>query len=479
MDLAKVNELWPGRTVSKIEDAFRVDVTLGDRRIVADTHLFGKVTIVPYSSDEHATDASGYQVGRGDAVLSTYFPPGEIGISIEHHRPEYRTLSLEDADAMMMKEHFKLQDSHIGILVGVQRGAAPGVITLNNPQSFEDGRLGDAYSPRIYLRPAYPWYLGPDRQQQFRDNIRTMALGFNAVSDFPSDYNGGDPLAARNPAEVREYVRQMIRAIGGDEAAREWFKQPEHMLYCSEFAFLSHSAGLIVPLNEHSITDLAGAEWWKKFAAQVNTHNAGKSSAFTELNQNPNAKLVPLALADDSLQPAGTYAPLGNNDASLLAFRPMTTADIFEQFMALNFPRSLLGENLGQIQASIFQRFQPGLLELMAMNELDPSDPRRRAVQDLFDRITVVVAKDYGNYAAFRTALEPLLQEARTLSGPRDDSGVGLFVPPNLMHLVAMGRYKGGLLDLKYVGHGMHWSLLNRADLPPSAPPKKAPTREG
>jgi len=235
--------------------------------------------------------------------------------------------------------------------------------------------LAKACNPRVYLRPTYPWYLGNDRKTQFRDNIRTMALGFNAVSNFPDEYNGGDPLAARNPEQVREHVRQMIRGIAGDPEALAWFRDPEHMLYCSEFAHLSFSAGLIVPLNETAITELAGAKWWKKFAAQVTAHNAGRPSAFTQLNENPNADLVPLALAPADLKPAAAYAPIGDKDASLLAFRPMTMADIIESFMALHFPRDAMGESLAQVQASVFRQLRPGLLELMALSELPPSDP--------------------------------------------------------------------------------------------------------
>jgi hypothetical protein len=467
-DLEALNQMWLRDgvpPVTRIEDAFRVTVEIGDRTIEADTHLFGKVRVIPYATDDDAEDAKGNPVGRGDAILSTYFPPGEIGITVEHHRPEFRRFSLTgDENPEELKEHFKLQDSHVGLLIGVQRKGAPGVITLNNPQSFEDGGLGEPTHPRLYLSPSYPWYLGKDRKIEFRDNIRTMAMGFNAVSNFPEDYNGGDPLGARNPTEVREHVRRMVRAIGGDEASREWFRDPEHMLYCSEFAHVSFSAGLIVPLNEETITALAGAEWWRKFAREVEKHNAGQPSAFTELNSNPNAPLVTLALAPAGLKPAAEYAPPGSKDDEKLAFEPMTMADIIESFMVLHFPRSLLGENLASAQSLVFQKLQPALLEIMAMTELPPSDPQRLAVQSLFDRIAAVVGQEYPNYASFRSALAPLLAEARQMSGPRGDNGIGLFVPPPLMHLVAKGHHKGGLLGLDYVGHGLHWSILDRVE---------------
>jgi hypothetical protein len=471
INLGRVNELWTEEglpPVTRAEDAFRVVIDLGDKPLVVDTHLFGPLRVIPYADGDDTTDSQGLPVGRGDAVLSTYFPPGEIGVSVEHHRPRNRYLSFgQETGSDAIKEHFKLQDSHAGLLVGVQRDGSPGVVSLNNPQSFEDGGLGGESEPRIYLRPVYPWYLGRERQAEFRDNIRTMAMGFNAVSDFPEDYNGGDPLAARTPDEVREHVRRMVLAIAGDSESREWFLHPDHRLYCSEFAHLSFSAGLIVPLNEKTISGLAGPRWWKKFSREVEAHNAGEPSAFTELNQNPNARLIRLALAPASLKPAAEYAVLADRERSLLAFRPMTMADIIDHFMSLHFPRATMGEGLASTQTAVFQQLRPGLLEMMAMADLPDSDPQRRAVDELFDRLTAVVSQEHSGYAAFRAALQPLLDEARTMSGPRDGSGTGLFVPPHLLHLVAQGRHPGGLLGLEYVGHGLHWSVLDRVEPTP------------
>jgi hypothetical protein len=291
-----------------------------------------------------------------------------------------------------------------------------------------------------------------------------MVAGFNAVSNFPGDYNGGDPLAAHSPEHVVEHVTMMVRAIAGDADALAWFTEEAHMIYCAELAHVSFSAGLIVPLNATTIVPLVGQQTWDAFLEQVRLHNTGQPSAFTQTNDNPYARLVTLALAPEDLGPAASYAPADRaDDADRLAFEPMTMADIVEQFMRAHLPREVLGEQLAPIQGAVLQQMKPGLLESMGMDRLPATDPRRQAVDQLFDRIVAVVSTPHEDYAAFRAEIEPLMEEARTMTGPRDDSGVGLFVPPSTMHVIAQGHHPGGLLELEYVGHALHFSIVRPA----------------
>ena len=482
VDLARANQVWPGVTPAQsAEDLMRIAVTVGPRTIIADTHLFGvPVNVIPYDDTDNATDAAGTLVGRGDGVIAQYFAPGEFGIAVKHHRPQYRSLALDNGDPDAMKEHFKLQDTHIEIVVGVEdRDGAPGAITLNNPQTYPDasnpGRFGDDHYPMIFLKPVYPAYLDDAQRSAFNDNMRSMALGFNAVSNFPGNYNGGDPLAARSPDLVRTHVAQMVRAIAGDEEARLWFREPQNLIYCAELAFVSMSAGMIVPLNTSHIEPLVGPEVWSAFQEQVAMHNRGESSAFTSLNGNPRARHVLLTVAPDNLAPVSAYAPSGSGAENQLAFQPDTMADIVEQFLATHLPRRELGEELAPFQGAALLAMKPGLLEAMTLDQVPllsdedmanaPQDQlaaltARRQVEQLFMALVTTVSTDFGTYEEFRRNLEPLLGQARRVTGPRDGSGNGLFVPPSLMHVVAQGRHPAGLLGLSYVGHGFHYSMV-------------------
>jgi len=311
------------------------------------------------------------------------------------------------------------------------------------------------------------------QQQQFLDNIRAMLVGFNAVSNFPGDYNGGDPLAARTPEKVREHVGMMVRAIGGDPEAEAFFADKANAIYCAELAHVATSAGLLVPLNAATLVPMVGQDAWDKFVAEVNKHGTAEESAFVRLNDNKRVALVQIGLAPDDLQPMPEYAAaeLLGAERAKLAFQPMTMADIVEQFLRTHVPREQLGESLAPVQGQLLQQMKPGLLEAMAMDALPESDPRRAAVEALFSRLVQVVSTPYGSYLEFRGALEPLLQQARVMTGPRDDSGVGLFVPPSLLHVVAQGKHDGGLVGLQYLGHGLHVSAARKKADPGSPGP--------
>ncbi len=465
IDLDKANQIWPGETpVATAEDLFKVEVILHEGlQFSAPTHLFGvPVNVIPYSNDDNVSDAAGENVPRGDEIIAKAFPPGQVGFAIKHHRPAHRKLEAFGGSPNDMKEHLKLQDTHIGIVIGVMRDGEPGAVTLNNPQSYDSGYFGSPSYPMIFVRPSYPEYLLQDQVKAFNDNIRTMMLGFNAVSNFPGDYNGGDPLAANTPEKVLEHTSMMIRAITGDTDAVEWFSDPAHMMYCSELATVATSAGLLVPLNEQNIVPLVGQETWDAFREEVTKHNIGEDSAFITMNSNTRVHMVEAALAPEDLKPCADYAPeqVRESARQKISFQPMTMADIVEQFLRTHVPREIIGENVAPAQGAMLEAMKPGLFESMGMDQLPEDDHRRIAVEDLFSQIVEVVSTPHEDYWTFRQELEPLLVQARQVTGPRDDTGTGLFVPPSLLHVIAQGKMPGGLLELQYVGHGVHYSAV-------------------
>lgn len=476
IDFAAFNARFPDVVkAEKTDDPWTALIKVGETTFPAPTHLFGDtVRVVPYSNSDEAKDAKGNAMLRGDQEVARIYEPGQVGIAVKMHRPERRFLDLNEASASAMKEDFKLQDTHIEVVVGVEKAehGKPGAITLNNPQNYEQGRFGDEKYSMIFLRPTYPDYAS-DRVGDYEDNVRLALVGFNAVTNFPGDYNGGDPLGARNPDKLREYVDQMVRAIAGDEEAVAWFKTDENLVYCAELAFISFSGGIVQPLTKAVMAKRVGGETWDAFVAQVELHNEGvdeyaetgsitRPSRFVELNGNKRVALVHLELPPEDLRPIAELAPNPEQAASQLALAPMTMSDIVEQFMRTHLPREILGEKLAPVQAAVLQKMLPGLLEATGMDKLAEGDPARAAVTALFGQIVEVVGKQYADYAAFREAIAPLLAQARQVTGPRGDTGVGLFVPPSLFHVAAQGKHHA-LLGFTYEGHGLHVSMVEPA----------------
>jgi hypothetical protein len=360
-----------------------------------------------------------------------------------------------------------LQDTHISVVVGVNRNGQPGAITVNNPQYYENGRFGNAFYTPIFVRPVYPRYLNAGQLAAFNDNLRTVLIGFNAVTHVTErDYNGADPLAANTVEKVRRHTAMMVRAIAGDPDGAKFFKEPDHQVYCSELAFLAASAGVIVPLNAKTMAPMVGEEVWKRFVQEVNAHNAGKTSAFTRDNANRLVRLVRLTLAPEDLEPGGQYAAAEDRAAELqrLAFRPMTMSDMIEHFLRTHVPREQLGEQLAPAQGALLARMKPALLQSLGLEQLPPTDGRRKAAEALLDWIVAVVSKPHASYEEFRKEIAPVLAEARRAVGPLGDEGAGLFTPPSLFHVVAEGKHAGGVLGLEYVGHGLHFSTVRRGE---------------
>jgi hypothetical protein len=479
-DMDALNDTFRGTPMKTIEDAYSVHMDLGQIAFTAPTHLFGgPVNVIPYADEDGLRDASGQLVQRRDEIIAKVFPPGDVGFAIKHHRPSHRAISV-GGSAASMKENMKLQDTHIGIVVGVERDGQPGAITINNPQAYQDGLFGGDDYPMIFVRPVLPSYVSSQLRSAFVDNIRTMMVAFNTVSDFPGDYNGGDPLAANSPEKLKVHVEMMVRAIAGDPAGRDFFDDPKNLIYCAELAHVAASAGVLFPLNDTTMIPLVGQEVWTTFQGELERHNAGDPSAFTDRNENNLVSLVKLALAPDELQPIVEYAPanIQETERKKLAFQPMTMADIVQQFMRTHVPREQMGEALAPVQGALLDKMRPGLLEAMSMDQVDPSDPRRVAVDALFDQFVQVVSTPYESYAHFQEAIAPLMAQARMMTGPRDDTGTGLFVPPSLFHVVAQGKHNGGLLQLAYEGHGVHVTQVKLKANPTEPPVTPEPVVE-
>ena len=109
---------------------------------------------------------------------------------------------------------------------------------------------------------------------------------------------------------------------------------------------------------------------------------------------------------------------------------------------------------------------KPALKGMANLGNLPETDPRVQGFNQLFSAIHDVVSRPHASYDAFRTALKPLMDQARAATGPQQGGrpGENLFAPPHLYHVMAKGFGQGeGLLGLEYAGHNVHWSQVEQA----------------
>ena len=469
-DLDKLRALWgDDPPAESFEDFLTVSIeTEGGNQMRSPTHLFGdQVRVIPYhdlDGEETVRDADGLGYTRGDAALAEVFKPGDLGFMMKHRRGEARHGGRRIAAPMTpesAKAHLKLQDTHVGLVIGVaDRGGNPGVITVHNPQGYPHnkgretridetweekkrvvGRFGEPEYSMVFFRPTFPDYASADVCRSLIDNIRTMGVAFNAVTDYPSEnYDGNDPLAATDVGRVREHAAQMVRALAGDEAGRQqalaWFKAADHQLYCSEFAHVATSAGLHCPLNAATFVPLVGEQTWSRFVEMVECHNRGEETSFQSFNKNPLIRHVQLSIAADDLRPLPDYAPesLRAAESEKLAFQPLTAHEIIHHSIAELF-RSAGGEDRTGVPedppldaAGLVGHYCPPMLESLSTTDAGGTPTTE--------------------------------QLAGACPRPNQDSSKTLFVPPSLLHFVAKGHCIGGLMGLSYAGHGLHFSLV-------------------
>ncbi len=411
--------------------------------------------------------------GANQKDLTRFLAPGEVMIAVKHHKPEHPTLGGAG------KEEVKLDCTHIELAVGVMTTDSsgkkePGAITLNNPQTYEQGLFGDPSYPMIFLKVKFPAGLSGADKQAYMDNIRTWLTIANTFTNFPGDYNGGDPLGTRSVSQVKTMGDQLIKAMTGDAAqqaeAMAWLTSPDNKVYCAELAHVAMNLGISYPLNKANL----GA----RFEA---VKNALASKEFLSKNGNENAKLVDLTMAPESLKPMqekvgvrptepGPGKPFGDG----LAAQPFTMPSLIEEFIASMATRDLgrtltpgEAQLLAAEQNAMFEGAKPGIIEAAGLNQLPATDPRRQGIEALLNGISQVLQKPFTEYADFRAALDPLLAKASEVAGPRPN-GAGAFFPPNgwLLHALGKAENKGGMLGVEIVGHGLHASLLHEKTAP-------------
>jgi len=430
VDLTKAAAVW-SKVFGSIEDLFSTVTELPGDKVKVTSHMMGA------SKDDLKFLAYDDASGLSQPMLAKDIRRGEIVISIKHHSPK------PDANPL---EALKFQCSHIQIAVGVKQG----VMTINNPQGYEEGLFGHADYPMIFVKPTFPATVAPAQAKHYIDNIRTWSVIANTFSVFPGDYNGGDPLSCMTRDQVINFGKALVRALLGDEVARAWLKEPEQRLYCAELAFMVLNLGLYFPLNESQL----GQDF-------VAVQRALVEKQFLIENDNPHITSVDLTIAPSTLVSIDSICAISEATGpfwSGLAIMPFHSADIITQFIQRTIPRQKLGEAEGaKFQTLLLDQIRPMLSQFLSLE----TQEEIVHFNSLVDRAKAVVEKAHDSYESFRTALEPVLRELATFSL---ENGMA-YIPPHCFLIRATDSIThqhstGGLLGWEYVGHGIHQSIL-------------------
>lgn len=417
------------RPINSFDDLYGIEATFTDGSVVKSCpHLVIRneedVKVIVYDDSDEMNQSKLIEAMGNRRVL----------VSVKHHAME------ADSDS---KEKIKLQCSHAQLVVSSEGK----VCTYNNPQNYQGGMFGSPKYPMIFMTPVFPADVSKEDVCEYEKNIILWATLLNSFSEFPGDYNGGDPLSAKSKDEAIEYGNHVLKALMGDEVSIQWIKKPFNHLYCAELVYLSLTLGVIFPLNRSNLSQGV----YDNLLKQLSTND------FLSENKNPYIKNIKLELPRDGLIALKDDHAEGDTyfDSSL-AVRPMLFSDMITCFIKYNINRGKLGETSGRYQLELLQSIRP------MINSMMPGILNTE-VNALIDDLEIVLKTEHQSYQEFKSKLTPILG-AINGAVAKVSSASNIFVPPHTFLVRALeyereGRIKG-ILGMKYLGHGHHKSLI-------------------
>jgi hypothetical protein len=203
---------------------------------------------------------------------------------------------------------------------------------------------------------------------------------------------------------------------------------------------------------------------------EVARHARGEGNRLTSSNVNDLARLVALELPIDAKTVIETWprGPAdetgGKPDSRALAIQPMNLIDVVEKSMLELFPVSEQDEAAAVARAQFLTRMKESVRRTL---DIPLTGPEGDQFQELYRQIVEVEASSFGAQRrdGHRQRLDPLLDQARAyLCGLRGPDGC-LFTPPAMFVWIANDQWPSRGVDLTYVGHGFHLSLVHRTTL--------------
>lgn len=422
-----------GRSISNYHELYQQESIFSDgRKIKSFPHLIGlkedELKIISYDNSN----------GTEQLSLAKAMGKRRIAISIKHHAQKASDDSLEI---------MKLQCSHAQLVV---RSGAD-VLTLNNPQSYEEGLFGDESYPMIFLMPNYQIEMSEEKVLAYDKNIIAWASLINTYSHFPGDYNGGDPLTAKNLKEAHYFGKKVLDAFLGNADAIEWLKLEDNKLYCAEMVFLALTLGSTFPLTEKFLS-LELVSSLRKAFQDKRLSLVNENPQFTKLNIDlPDSSLMPLRLVSEEV--------INNGFGDGLAIQPMLVSDMITSYIKNTVPRRELGESCGKYQVELLQKSKQFLNMFLPHQEIQNSSSK---INSLISKLEIVLGSEHGSYLAFQTTLKAILSEIDN-EVARISSASNMFIPPHAFLVRAIenkveNRVKG-IFAIDYLGHGVHQSL--------------------
>jgi len=429
-------------------------------------------------------------VGSQEAMKSKRgwkLSPGDFNIYVEtNHKQDTGTVDLQTMNPETFTQIVAKRLSWHA--AKVYRGTDGNIYTMNSPQTYNGAGFGhDDYSG-VLVKAKLPGYIPKPARAAFKKNAANIAALMN-IAEFESagGYDGGRaPVRNNTVPYLQKAVATGILAVAGPtpeirRQAVSWMRSPENSQYCAELVQSVLNGSLVVPQTFETMSQLTAfngqritRDVWNSYQSAIRDHNAGRPTAFTQLNRNGKVKHLKLATEQDltvggqALKPYLSYAPAqlrtklqrqaaleraaGVDLGAELPLPALTPADNVANMIGKWVPRSRgagvdlaiksqtgktvhqLASERGIKENQVREQWaaprQRRALEtlaptIMSMAGIAPGSPQGQQLGQALEQVKQIVGRPHRSYREFKKALAPAMQQLRIATG-KDVS-----IPPN------------------------------------------------
>jgi hypothetical protein len=444
IDLHKFNQLvgdWAGKPVDDLRRLFIKQVILDDETTV-DSETIKVPGFIGITDELEVQNADGQMVPGHDDIAKFLERDGLHICTYQWHKERYGvTLDLrQPLEKEIFTEAFiKNEGHHSGAVVPAQRKDQNGNLissyaTYNEPDSYHGGLYGRDGYVAVSQRLVFPEFVTPQQARGYTDSIVCWMGLLNPFTQFPNDYNGGDPTRVSNRAALSEILRNGLLAALGDAAAIAFFRNPANLTYCAEFVFINLNTP-VYPFNKRGLTKLLGDEAKAaKILALRDQHNSGQSTVLSRQTGNPEFKKfhIQMPVVPEDLPPLDELlVEKGQTlDLTTIPLPPFKVSQLIRRaFRVLLKPEEVNNDQkLAEARTKLFKSMEPAIIQQLGLESLPTSAPERVAVRQFLDIVSQTLAQPAANREAFDQQINGLLAKAdEMLVGAGDRA---YFVPP-------------------------------------------------
>jgi len=456
IDLQKFNQLvgdWAGKPVDDLKRLFIKQVILDDETTV-DSETIKVPGFIGITDDLQVQNANGQTVSGHEDIAKFLERDGLYVCTYQWHKERYGVpLDLrQPLEQDIFTEAFiKNEGHHSGAVVPAQRKDQNGNLiqsyaTYNEPDSYHGGMYGRDGYVAVAQRLVFPEFVTPKQARGYTDSIVCWMGLLNPFTQFPSNYNGGDPTRVSNRAALTEILRNGLLAALGDAGAIAFFKNPANLTYCAEFVFVALNTP-VYPFNKRGLAKLLNGDEAK--AAQIlelrDQHNRGQSTVLSRQTGNPEFRKfhIQMPVVPEDLPPLDELLAANGQtvNSDTIPVPPFKVSQLIRRaFRVLLKPEEVNNDQkLAEARTKLFKSMEPAIIQQLGLESLPPSAPELVAVRQFLDVVSQTLAQPASSREEFDQQINGLLAKAdEMLVGAGDRA---YFVPPRFY--VDLGQRDG------------------------------------